>query len=753
MRFSLTHKLTSYLMVLASVSTLWFSPELSLAAKLATLAAILLSWFAEPDRFPLHRLAALWNVATLLFFVYLGVNIFHGGSVVTAGVYFLLFVLINKLFNRSSSKDYRQAYVISFLILVAATTLNTDITYAVCFFIYVVLATWTLTLFHLRREMEENYLLRHSEGLQSEKVEVQRILNSRRIVGLPFLAGTSLISVGVLAATLVIFLIFPRVGFGLFLGHRRAGTTMVGFRERVELGHHGVIRDNPRVVLRVLFPRGQPKRGYYWRGSIYDHYDHGVWSLSKELRGRNTSLALREGLYMVNHAPGLPYPLKPGYVRRRLLKHVLYLEPLDSTVIFAADRAVALEVPEPPLGGRPLFTPRRDPLTAIRGDKMRTSGVRYTAYSHVTRPREDLLRRAMPLQDPAGARFLQLPHNLPARVGALARRITRNKRTIYEKVMAVQDYLRKNYAYTLKLTHDARLEPVDEFLFVTRKGHCEYFASAMALLLRHLGIHTRQVNGFVGGVWNGYGKYLGVRQGDAHAWVEVLFSTAGWVTIDPTPPGNSEAPAVTGWGAGIRQLVDALRMRWFRYVVEYDLGKQVRFFREVKELFSSVPADAVSDGWLRRHRTLLLLLGVALAALIGLLVWRRRRRFGSNRLAKKRVRLRAVSVLYQRMLNIMARAGHLKQPGDTPLEFARSLSAGFSGASDLVRSFTLRYYGVRFGKHQLTESDTKEMESLLQEMKRRTTEAYKESEAPEAAKSPSPGPEETQRGSRPPEES
>src|SRR5207248_11474866 len=105
-------------------------------------------------------------------------------------------------------------YVVSFLMLVAGAALSSELSYAACFLAYVVFATWTLTLFHLRREMEENYLLKHSDGAQSERVEVERILNSRRIVGGPFLVGTSLVSVLIFVCATVVFFMIPRIGFG-----------------------------------------------------------------------------------------------------------------------------------------------------------------------------------------------------------------------------------------------------------------------------------------------------------------------------------------------------------------------------------------------------------------------------------------------------------------------------------------------------------------------------------------------------------
>src|SRR5262249_27696999 len=158
MRFSLVHKLASYLMALAAFAATALSGELLPVFAWGVLLLVPLSWFWEAPRIRLARYEILWNVATAVCFMWVLLQFFReGATLLTAGVNLLVFLLTNKLFNRRSSKDYLQLYVISFLLLVAATTLNTDLSYALCFLAYTVFATWALTLFHLRREMEENY--------------------------------------------------------------------------------------------------------------------------------------------------------------------------------------------------------------------------------------------------------------------------------------------------------------------------------------------------------------------------------------------------------------------------------------------------------------------------------------------------------------------------------------------------------------------------------------------------------------------
>jgi len=550
MSFSALHKLATYLVVASAALSVLLSPEVSLTTGIVVGLAMALSWFFDRPPLRADRWTVIWNIATIAYLLYLAVQVWNGDSVLSAGAQFLFFVLVNKLFNRRCARDLLQAYVVSFLLLVVATTLNTSISYAICFAAYVVFITWGLSLLHLRREMEESYLLRHSESDPSQRVEVERILRSRRVVGGKFLAGTSLLALGVLLGATLVFVLFPRVSFGLFVGARRGGIIVAGFQDKVELGHHGVVRDNPSVIMRVVFTSAPPRQPLRWRGAAFDEYEKGTWRHSTPIRGWTQMVAPQQGLFYLNRPPGPLETLAPAQLRAELFQQEIYLEPLDSPVIFAADRPVAIDSRQPGSANRSLFLPRRGPLGEIHGAAVRTAGLHYLAYSQLSSPPPELLRRATPLRHERLSGFLQIPPEMPARVGRLAREIVRGQSTVYDQVVAIERHLRRNYRYTVRLTHAPALEPIDEFLFVTRQGHCEYFASAMVILLRHLGIHARQVNGFVGGAWNSYGKYLAVRQGDAHAWVEVLFSNVGWVTFDPTPSGQVAAAPPSGLMSG-----------------------------------------------------------------------------------------------------------------------------------------------------------------------------------------------------------
>jgi hypothetical protein len=145
----------------------------------------------------------------------------------------------------------------------------------------------------------------------------------------------------------------------------------------------------------------------------------------------------------------------------------------------------------------------------------------------------------------------------------------------------VETYLKRNYNYTLLLNWNPGREPLSTFLFSAKAGHCEYFASSMAVLLRAAGIPTRIVNGFLMGEYNPVGDAYVVRQSDAHSWVEAYLPGSGWTEFDPTP-GDANQPD----GSLVSQLghyADAVGLFWKAYVLTYDTESQMQLFRSAQE--------------------------------------------------------------------------------------------------------------------------------------------------------------------------
>src|SRR5262249_20362469 len=160
-----------------------------------------------------------------------------------------------------------------------------------------------------------------------------------------------------------------------------------------------------------------------------------------------------------------------------------------------------------------------------------------------------------------------LPAGLPPRVVALARELTAQAHGPYDKAVALMRHLAR-FRYTTDLPAPGAADPLSGFLFDFRAGHCEYFATALAILLRAVGVPSREVNGFYGGEWNDFGNYLAVRQMDAHAWVEAWFPGHGWVTLDPTPGAAARGELRSGsWLHKLQQMIDTVELAWHKHMV------------------------------------------------------------------------------------------------------------------------------------------------------------------------------------------
>ncbi|MCS6913895.1 MAG: DUF3488 and transglutaminase-like domain-containing protein [Myxococcales bacterium] len=703
MRFAATHKAVSYLMVSTAFSVLALSGELPPELTVLTTVGIVGSYFFEPQRhsFMNHRLYRHgWNLALV---VLLGLSILsylRAEPLLGIGSRFLCCLLLAKLWNRKTNHDYLHAYIISFFMLVAGSILNNNLIYAICFIGYVVFATWALTLLHLRREMEENYLLKHlpardGRGAESERVEVERILNSRRVVGTPFLLGTSLISLAIFASSAVIFLLMPRIGIGLDIPLQRHGVQTSGFSDRIQLGGHGRIRDNPQVALRVELPAGRPSHPLYFRGVTFDRYDRGQWSRSKKLPPQPL------GRYMNYYVPGeestaLSWPK----LERRLsgaLRAEVYLEPLDVPVLLVPVRLLAIVPPEALVPGAAMHIhpgPGGEIFLAER-----RAGIRYTTYSDVSMPDAIQLAQAPDLppdHDEDLDPYLDVPQTLPARVRQLAVDLTRGARGPYEKITTLIQYLQRNYTYTTTLQRDDRYEPLEDFLFVQKRGHCEYFASALAMMLRVVGVPTRSVNGYLGGEWNEYGRYLVVRQQNAHAWIEAYLEGNGWVTFDPTPPSAFPLLEEGVW-AHLRQLIDTLEMSWFKYVIEYDLRTQVQM---AEGAIRWVQKHQQRRGLGLRphlHRLKYLAGGLLIMVALGFLsAWMVLRWGGSRRRGTMPHRPKADRLLRQ-ALAFLERRGHRQRPAETLRQLATRIGAAGDPAAEPFARLVDRYYAYRFG--------------------------------------------------------
>jgi transglutaminase-like putative cysteine protease len=725
MRFAATHKVVSYLMVLTAFAVLALSGELPRELTAVTTVGALLSFPFDPQRRPFmnSRLYKYgWNAILILLFA-LSINAWmQDEALLSVGTRLLCYLLLAKLWNRHGNRDYLHAYIISFFMLVSGSILNNNLVYGVCFVGYVVFSTWTLSLFHLRREMEENYLLKHLPGkdgkaAESERVEVDRILNSRRVVGREFLLGTSLISLGIFLVSAVVFFFTPRLSMGLDVGLQRHGLTTAGFAERIELGGYGRIRDNPQIAMRVEIPSGRPERPIYMRGVTFDRYERGRWIRTRRVPPHGIS---RYQNKHVLYAGSMPLTLtKLNRTLARSLRTEIYLEPMDTNVLFVPSRPVAVAPPDAVIGGLQVYSGPGGEFFA----QDRKGGLRYSGYSDVEPPPVEALRSAADLpveHDDALEAYLDVPESLPPRVRQLAQQLTQGVKGPHGKALAILGYLQKNYTYTTQLERDERFEPLEDFLFQQKQGHCEYFASAMAMLLRVAGVPSRSVNGYLGGEWNDYGRYLIIRQQNAHSWVEAYLDGVGWVTYDPTPPAGTQTVMQSGPWQRVRQLFDTVELSWFKYVIEYDLRTQLQMAEGAYRYVRRGKTERQGFGLRARLRALkdaalahAKEAAVTVAASAGLLYALYRMR---GRLPVPTLRRRPQGdAQVEQALRLLYRRGFTQGPSETLQQLAERVRAARDPAGPPFLALVLRYYASRFGHEPVP---LQELKALTREVLR-----------------------------------
>ena len=155
-----------------------------------------------------------------------------------------------------------------------------------------------------------------------------------------------------------------------------------------------------------------------------------------------------------------------------------------------------------------------------------------------------------------------------------------------ERARRLEDHLTEEYTYTLNFVGRSTENPIEDFLFRYRSGQCEYFASAMVLMLRSQGVPARLVTGFLGGEYNPFEGYYIVRENNAHAWVEAYLPGEGWRIFDPTPPAGRPGEANEGGLLLARQAWDFVLFRWDRYILTFGLYDQLRIFSGLREMWT-----------------------------------------------------------------------------------------------------------------------------------------------------------------------
>jgi protein-glutamine gamma-glutamyltransferase len=717
-----------FLLIFTSTSTLIATGKLDIVTCVLAPAILLFKgfrwWRGKPAELS-HR-TATWMVLGYLLFFPLDLLVLSRAFVsssnntalyaaLLSAVHFLLFVTIARLFSAASDRDSLFLAMLSFAGLLAASILTVDTSFLGLFFIFLLFGIATFTAMEIRRGARGAI----APPLDAQAGQERRLTRALSWAVLCLALGSMLFG-GVLFFTL------PRFSAG-YMG--RAGlqpSLMTGFSDDIELGQIGEIKKDSTVVMRVKTgkPVGYPM--LRWRGIALTNFDGKRWTSPQ--RRRVVAGPDPDGWILIE-----PAALRSASPAPLGLKYEILLQPVASDAIFAPANAVTVRGN---FGGEtvnPLTPPHsyilRDATDSLFNPFRNYAQLRYFGYSELPVNNPTALRAAPTVYpENISDHYLQLPP-LDARIPALAQTITQRARTPYDKAAAIESYLRTRFSYTLNLSGKPGADPLAHFLFETRAGHCEYFASSMTIMLRTLGIPSREVNGFLPGEYNELaGDYI-VRASDAHSWVEAYFPGIGWVTFDPTPADAQQFGLLSRLG----KYIDWMQLSWNEWVINYDFIHQVQMAQIVQHGSRSWTEQARS--WFnqkqRAGKTRIKAglnrfggysLGVTIALFL-LLVALRYQLFGQ---AFSRLKLywqlhapesqsanpQLASRLYTELLRVLERSGFSRRESQTPLEFAAAF--GEPALSPAVREFTQVYADARFGG---VPCDTLRLRHLLDQIR------------------------------------
>jgi protein-glutamine gamma-glutamyltransferase len=489
------------------------------------------------------------------------------------------------------------------------------------------------------------------------------------LAGFNYMAGIPPLAVrlrlaGVLLAQsiplmLVLFVFFPRVQGPIWGLPRDAAAGNSGLSDTMAPGTLSRLTLSDEVAFRVHFSAGLPPVArLYWRGPVMEEYDGLTWSVSRPLFAKRPEV---EG-------SGTP------------LRYEVTLEAHNKTWIFALEMPVSL----------PPKTRLSEDYQVLAFAPVR-SRVRYELISY------PVFRIGLKEVPAELARTLALPEGFNPRARALAEGWRREARDPEEFVRRVLAYFRdEEFTYTLQ---PPLLGPngVDDFLFNTRRGFCEHYASAFTFLMRAAGIPARVVTGYQGGEMNPFGNYLIVRQADAHAWSEVWLEGRGWMRVDPTAavapervesgiaaalPAGEVLPFTVrtdlAWLMELRLTWDSLAFRWNQWVLGYGPERQFEFLSRVG---MRTPDWQSMAAWL---------LGGAGVLMLGFAAWMLRQYGQSSR--------DPVLAAWLRFCHKLERAGSPRRPGEGPRDYARRVKTTHPGAADTVERISALYIELRYGR-------------------------------------------------------
>ena len=704
-----------YLLVLTGFATLASTGGLDLPSITLVGCALAARGYLVAKRRPVVISERWTTPLTIAYFVFFAADYFLvSRGFLPATIHLALFGVVVRMLSLRRERDHVMLAILAFLMVVASAVLTVDSVFLFSFAAFLLMAVGTFVLMEMRRSGHmASIQARHS----SDPQEHRRLAFSLARI-------TPVLMLVILALAAVLFFLIPRRPVGYFGGYSIGTDFSSGFSDHVQLGQIGQIQQSNAVVMHVQIDGDTVGRNdLHWRGVALGDFDGHIWSRPREQfvleRWSDNSFAVPQ-----LQGASLSSQFKPASRRQQIIHYRVLMEPIGTNVFFLAPWARSVS------GGYRLVS--ADSAGAVYNFDTQRSVSRYEADSDIaTPPAEDLRAAGQNVPPQIAAVYLRLPAVDP-RVPRLAAQITASAHNHYDKAAALEQYLRTRLGYTLDLPRTSPKDPIANFLFDRKQGHCEYFASSMAVMLRTLGIPSRVVNGFRSDEFNDLtGNYV-VRAKDAHAWVEAYVPGYGWQTFDPTPGGAANTPQ--GW-ARVGLYVDAMASFWRDWIVSYDSSHQYVLGQSAingtRGLWEAIRTRAHHRyesmlTWTRHSQDRVehapgrwTFLGLTITACLIFLAnlgriirWLHQKRLRSH---SERSPGQAAAMWYERMARSLARQGVRKSSSQTPQEFVRGIDD--ANLREPVARFTNLYESARFGN---SADDARRLPILYEEVESAT---------------------------------
>lgn len=627
------------------------------------------------------------NLLGLAYLPILFLDFMRGGALLRPVVHVAMFGVVVKLFALRREKDKWQTLMGVFFVFLAS--MGTSVHPTMVLYLLVVLG---LSMTLLTRFSVYSVLARfgyRDPGLGQVPLR-------------PFLVGSTLLAIFI---SIPLFALLPRAGTPyMFARGIGTGTEIgaAGFTDLVTLDSIGSIRNNSAVAMRLRYPEDEdPLHEIRLKGATFERYHDRAWRMSGDA-GELSRLQDRGGRFDVADAP----------VAQTV---EVWLRPIGSSALPVPVNTSELDI-------------KVTEVRVDRGGGLRLArqnlGMMEYEVGLADRPYLSSVPEGPEVFDP-GSPALDTS-GLTPRMADLASRITQGLSPL-DGARALERHLVTEYEYTTDLVGRGGADPLESFLFETRRGHCEYFASSMVLLLRSQGIPARLVTGFLGAERNRIEDYYVVRQSNAHAWVEAYLPERGWTLFEPTPPDGRPVVRTQDFSLLFAQAWDYVVFRWDRYVLTYGLYDQMRIFSSVAQTWkrwwsrlrgpetdseprepvriegqSPRPAESAQPvrGWRFWVAWILGTVGFG-SVLVGFwLAWRHHRSFDATR-------------AYESLRRRLDRAGLPVRHSTPPLDLRDRAVERFPDLAAPTRTIVGSYVGESFGGRVLTEDEVEEVRKSL----------------------------------------